>query len=154
MEKTQWDRSTQGYEIAVASPLCFMNIFLFSVFLFPFFSLCWSEPRREFGAGRDDGGIALRAGGDHADFDAKLVRDEFHVIPGGLRQRAGVLDAVRGAAPTRQRAVVGCHRTKLFHGSGHFADGRAMIAVSDANLDLALCVEDVELGDHERIDSV
>ena len=64
-----------------------------------------SEPGGELRSGSDDGGVALRAGRDHADFDLQLVGDELQVVERVSRQVFGVANALSGGLPAGQRAI-------------------------------------------------
>src|SRR5882762_2257726 len=112
------------------------------------------EPTGEQGAGLDDGGVALRACGDHANFDLEIVGDEAEIVYGGFRQLGGVFEAVGGFAPAREGFVDGRDPLVDFGGSGHFVDGRAFVRIAHTHPDFALGVEDVKLGNNERIDAV
>src|SRR6266446_4996597 len=65
------------------------------------------EPAGQESAGLDDRGVALRACGDHADFDLEIVGDETEIVYGGFRQLGGVFEAVGGFAPAREGFVDG-----------------------------------------------
>src|SRR5216683_4683456 len=112
------------------------------------------EPAGEESARLDDGGVPLGAGGDHADFDLEIVGDEAKVVHGGFGQFGGVFEAVGGFAPAGERFVDGRDAFVDFGGGRHFVDRRAFVGVADANPDFALGVEDIKLGDDERIDAV
>ena len=51
------------------------------------------EPAGQQGAGLDDGGVALGAGGDHADFDLQEIGDEAQIVDGGFGKFGGFLVA-------------------------------------------------------------
>src|SRR5262249_30248835 len=99
-------------------------------------------------------GVAFGAGGDHADFNLQEITDEAEIIHGGFGQLAGILNAVSVLAPAGERFIFGDDVLVLFGERGHFLDGLAFVFVPGANLDFALGIEDVELGDDQRVDTV
>jgi hypothetical protein len=105
-------------------------------------------------AGLDDGGVAFGTGGDHADFELEQIGDEAKVVDGVLGELAGVFGAVGIGTPTGKGLVDGRYSLILFRRSGHFMDRRALVGIPRADADFALRVEDVELGDGERVDAV
>src|SRR5258707_11522526 len=111
-------------------------------------------PARKLRALRHDGGVALGAGGDHSDFHLQEIADEAQVIHRGLGQSRVVLHTVSRLAPARQRFVFRRHALVFFGERRHFAELRAFVFVADADLNLALRVENIEFGDDQRIDAV
>src|SRR5208337_5209853 len=112
------------------------------------------QPAGEESARLDDSCIALRSGGDHADFDLQEIGDEAEIVDCGFRELAGIFNAVSGFAPAGKRLIDGRDEFVDFRGGGHFVNGRSLVVITDADFDFALGVEDVELGDHQRIDAV
>src|SRR5580704_9515041 len=112
------------------------------------------QPAREDCSLGNNGGIALRPRRNHPDFDLEEVGDKAEIFDGGFGQLACVFDAVGRLAPTWERLVLRLDALKLFGQRGHFIDRLAFIGVTGADLNFALRVEDVELGDHQRIDAV
>src|SRR5262249_20630812 len=112
------------------------------------------QPAGEEGAFGDDGGVALGASGDHANFDLQEITDETHVVERSFGQFARIFHTVSLLLPAG-KCFVDWRDLFIFLGEcGHFVDGRAFVFVAGANLDFALCIEDVEFGDDERINAV
>src|SRR5262245_29622484 len=110
-----------------------------------------SEPAGEEDGFSDDDGVALAAGGDHAYFYLQEIADEAEIVYGGLGQLRGFLYAVSILTPAGESLVFGNDVFVLFGEGGHFVNGLAFVLVACADLDFALGVEDVELGDDQRV---
>src|SRR5208282_4698745 len=111
------------------------------------------QPGSELGSAGNDGRVALRARGNHADFHLKLVGDETEVIARLLGQILHVANSRSRLLPARQGLVVGLDLRQGFDVRRHFFQGLAFVAVAGANLNLGLVVENVEFGHHHRIDA-
>src|SRR5262249_45332169 len=112
------------------------------------------QPAGEERAFGNDGGIALGAGGDHADFDLQEIGDEAEIVERGFRQLAGVFHTIRRIAPAGHGFAFGSDPLMFLGECGHFVDPRGLVFVAGADLDFALGIEDIELSDDERVDAV
>src|SRR4030095_10674667 len=106
------------------------------------------------GGFRDDGGVAFGAGGDHAELVWQEVADEAEIVEGGFGKLGRIFYAVSVLAPAGERFIFGDDVLVLFREGGHFVQGLAFVSVSGADLNFALGVEDVDLGDNKRVYSV
>src|ERR1700676_450357 len=112
------------------------------------------EPGGELRPRSDDRGVAFRSCGNHPDFDLELIGNKFQVVESSLGQVFGVANAFSRCLPAPQRAVFRANIVEIFAGSRHFVNRRSLIAVADTHLNFALRIENVELGDNERSDSI
>src|SRR5262249_4086903 len=113
-----------------------------------------SQPAGEERGFGDDSGLAFGPGGDHTDFNFQEIADEAEIVYGGLGQLGGVFYAVSILAPAGKSFVFRDNVFVLFSERRHFVNGPAFVFVACADLDFALGVKDVELGDNQRVDAV
>src|SRR5205085_2536214 len=117
-------------------------------------SLSGFEPARQRRVANEDRLAALGAGRDQPDGDADLRGDELDVVARRCRQLLKLRDALGRTAPAGQSLVDGLDLAQLLR-DGREGLARCPVAtVADADLDLVERVEDVELGQGDRVEAV
>src|SRR5580692_7331579 len=72
------------------------------------------EPGGELRAARHDGRVAIRAGGDHSDFDLQLIRYKIQIVARRDGQVLHVANLGRRSFPAGQRPILRFHLAYCF----------------------------------------
>src|SRR5262249_5700025 len=88
------------------------------------------------------------------DFDFEEIRDKPEILLGVFRKLDAIANAVGGLAPAGQRFVFRSDPLVFLSQRGHFVNRRAFVFVAGTDLDVPLSIENVELGDYQRVSTV